>query len=269
MNYMSSLPLPNAEMEALYDGEEFRVPSDNRAAHRWASLEGHSNTRYRLVDLAHRWSTLLDSEGAALTALTLRVADIAELWRSRSDDLFLESMVKADASLRERLQLISYDLGETTDAQLRLEIPGAFAPSSDLLACWRENASHFMDPQAISAVKTGEASAEFSRMLKRLVAAFAQEKRHAGARSATLADNRGDFDAYFQLDVSERFLLLPQRSGTFFSLLYRDLLNCHSEIYAATWGGLNRKADGRLMLHLNPPERRRREGFVKAHETRK
>lgn len=270
MNYMSALPLSDAEAEAIYDEEEFRVPSDNQAVQRWASLEGFSGvTRFGLVDLAHRWSTLLDTDDVALTELTLRASDIAELWRNRSDNLFLESMVRADASLRGRLHLISHHLAGTPDAQLRLDIPGSFAPSSDLIVCWRENATHYLDPQALSSVKTIDASGEFVRMFKRLVGAFAQEKRHSGARSVVLVDNRGEFDSYFQLDVSERFLLTPQRSGSFFNLLYRDLSSCHSEIYAANWGALNRKPDGRLMLELNPPDRKRREGFVKARESRK
>jgi hypothetical protein len=106
-------------------------------------------------------------------------------------------------------------------------------------------------------------------MFKRLLGAFAQEKRYSGTRSAIIADQQGKFDTEFQLDISERFLLVPQMSAEFFALLYRDLLHYKGGIYQEKWGKFVRTSDRKLMLELSPPNKVIREGFVKARETRK
>jgi hypothetical protein len=241
MNFMPSVQKFNSQIDAIFDDEEFQSSGQDV----WKQLSP--------------WLELEPSK--------VRLLDIAKRWEPQANEQFLDAVTKAEALLAD---LDTFEAPASNDNQLKLAIAGSFTPSAKLIDAWKNNASQFADGQAVARVKPIDASAEFSRMFKRLVAAFAQEKRYAGERALNVADQTGEFDTQFQLDVSERFLLVPQKSAAFFALLYRDIVDCGSgKIYSGGWGSFIRKPDRRLMIELTPPKRIKREGFVKAQETRK
>jgi hypothetical protein len=242
MNFMPAVQRFNSQIDAIFDGEEFQSSGEDV----WKQL-----------------SPWLDLEPTKV-----RLLDIAKWWEPQADEQFLEAVTKAEALLLADLHTL--EAPASNDNQLKLAMAGSFTPSAKLIDAWKDNASRFVDGQAVARVKSIDASAEFSRMFKRLVGAFAQEKRYAGERVLNVADQSGEFDTLFQLDVSERFLLVPQKSAAFFALLYRDIVDCGSgKIYSGGWGSFIRKPDRRLVIELTPPKRIKREGFVKAQETRK
>ena len=102
-------------------------------------------------------------------------------------------------------------------------------------------------------------------MLKRLVGSIAQERRAAGISRMVIVDRNGDFDPDFQLDVSERFLLLPQKASQFFAMLHRDFLaHPGRTIFSGAWGTMLIDGHNEIALDLNSPRQVVREGFVKA-----
>ena len=249
MNLMTTVREMNSEIESIYDEEEFFVPVDRDD---------------RISDWSPQssWLKVLPTTGS--------LVEVAKFWGSDADTAFLDAVLRVIGSLEEKEPDSPFG-AETTanDNQLRLPISGDFTPSIELIESWKENASSFGDRETIARAKATEASAEFSRMLKRLLGAFAQEKRYSGLKNALVADGRGEFDTTFQLEISERFLLVPQKSTAFFSLLYRDLLKCGDQIFSGGWGSFVRSPDNQLVLELLPPNRIKREGFVRAQETRK
>lgn len=249
MNLMTTVQEMSSEIDAIYDEEEFFVPLDR-------------------VERVSDWSP--QSLWLKAEPTTVGLLDVAKLWGSDADSAFLDAITRVLASLEEQQPHRPFSAEITAnDNQLSLPILGGFTPSIELIKSWKENASSFGDREIIARAKAAEASAEFSRMLKRLLGAFAQEKRYSGLKDALVADAAGEFDTSFQLEISERFLLVPQKSASFFSLLYRDLLKCGDQIYSGGWGSFIRTPDHRLVLELLPPNGIKREGFVKAQEIRK
>jgi hypothetical protein len=251
MNFMPTVEKMTSAAEALYDEEEFVDLS---------------------VDGVDQWADELSWLVQQPEPVPNSILRIANLWETKADVQFQEAIAKVDTTLKaiERITLVVNDLSSRRNAQLVLPISTSFTPSDELIQSWKENASSYGNREAIMSAKSSEASAEFSRMLKRLIAAFAQEMRYAGARNVVVADQYGDFDANLQLEISERFLLLPQKSTSFFSLLHRDLMSGgEDEIFSGGWGSFVRKSDNRLLLELNRQNTVKRAGFVKAQETRK
>ncbi|MGJ5195188.1 hypothetical protein [Bradyrhizobium sp. HKCCYLRH1030] len=255
MNFMLQ---PTPDFEAIFDSEEICTSNTDTVASDWAnaSISG--------------WTRILQPA-------MVRPLDVARLLQSEQDVAFFQVMERAIARLNVYAPIVLEDSvteavapepAELETSQLALSLSINFVPSEELIEVWRENVSHFPNGQAISGAKVGQASAEFSKMFRRLIGAFAQEKRYSGIRRVIVANENGEFDLDFQLDVSERFLLVPQKSALFFNLLYRDLSNFDDSIFAAGWGALVREPDKTLVLQLQPPNRIKREGFVKAREFR-
>ena len=152
--------------------------------------------------------------------------------------------------------------------QFSFDVTGGFVPSESLLNAWKDAASTY-SIDGLDRAKPAEASALFLHSFKRLVGAFAQEKRSLGQQCNVLIDETGLFNVDFQLDISDRFLLMPQRSSKFFDLLYRDLLQSSSSIVVTgAWGELKREGDGKFVINLTPRNKVSSSDFVKARKVR-
>jgi hypothetical protein len=267
---MDFMPAVAAKFEAFFDEEEIYTSNAETVVSDWAPRRSLST-----------W--MRQSHPASVRPL-----DVVKLWEDQQDVIFQQAVIRALEQLEMRTVIVSYDeaiaphneTGEVSDAevsttpeeesQLALSLSMNFVPSVELIDVWRDNISHFVDGQAIARAKVAQASAEFSKMFRKMMGAFAQEKRHVGGGGVfVIANVGGDFDTAFQLDISERFLLVPQKSTSFFELLYRDLIGCDEKIFTASWGAFVRKPDNTLILELLPPNRINRDGFVKARELRR
>lgn len=268
---MDFMPAVAAKFEAFFDEEEIYTSSAETVVSDWAPRRSLSTWMRQ----SH--------------PVTVRPLDVVKLWEDEQDIIFQQAVVRALEQLEVRTVIVSYDeaiaphneRGEVSEAkastktseeesQLALSLSMNFVPSAELIDVWQDNISHFVDAQVVDRSKVAQASAEFSKMFRKMMGAFAQEKRHAGGGGVFLIANMdGDFDTAFQLDISERFLLVPQKSTSFFELLYRDLIGCDEKIFTASWGAFVRKPDNTLILELLPPNRINRDGFVKARELRR
>lgn len=261
------MPAVAAEFDAFFDEEEIYTSNAETVVSDWAPRRGLS-TWMRQPNI-----------------VSVRPLDVVKLWEDKQDVIFQQAVMRALEQLEVRTIVVSYDgemvphkeaveVSEAVDAsedtQLALSLSINFVPSVELIDVWRESISHFVDGQAVAQAKVAQASAEFSKMFRKMMGAFAQEKRYAEGEGAFLiANESGEFDTAFQLDISERFLLVPQKSTSFFELLYRDLIACDERIFTASWGAFFRKPDNTLILELLPPKKINRERFVKARELRR
>lgn len=151
----------------------------------------------------------------------------------------------------------------------RLPLAGDFTPSSDLLALWRENVEATVtQPRSAFGLSDLEASTEFSRALTSLIGSLGQEFRYAGGPRQKLLAADGRFDPLIQVELCERFLIVPDRSANFLNLLESEMFLYLSEggRFSGGWGNIGLSKPRTMFFLLNGPRFQSEAGFIRAKE---
>lgn len=212
------------------------------------------------VDEVRRiWEHALDvaEETAPIVALDYDVV-LTKTW--------LASIAKVWASFPELASL----RGEPT--QLHLPIDENFYPSKALLTIWQSSVVAMSQEAGVKDVAMPtdrDASREFVRLLKSLVASLGQQARYAETPTDRISKG-GRFSLIFQMELCDRFMIVPDQSGEFLSLLHDELATAlqNGMPINGAWGSVVLNERGDISYRLHPPEYVEANGFVRAKEIR-
>jgi hypothetical protein len=161
---------------------------------------------------------------------------------------------------------VQHDIAE----QPPLKLAGSFTPSEELLRAWRKNVETTLHKARTSYVPDRVASEEFSKAITSVIGSIGQEKRYSEKRSRAIAAENGRFDPLIQVEICERFLIVPDQAARFLALLEREIYEFVSNgpAFAGAWGRLRAEQPRRLVFDLQQPNFRHENNFVRAKEVR-
>lgn len=153
--------------------------------------------------------------------------------------------------------------------QYELPVVGAFAPSSELLKVWKESLALLgaAAGRETAASSDNELAQQFSKSLKGFFGAIGQELRAAGDAYGTVTSG-GRFAPQLQIQLCDRFLIVPDQGSLFLSLLSGEIvatIKAGGGISGA-WGKLALDPRGDIYFQLSRLELPKRTGFKRAQQ---
>jgi hypothetical protein len=156
-------------------------------------------------------------------------------------------------------------------AQLFFPLEGSFSPSKKITDIWIQSvkalAADVNEKTDIVFTSTIEVQHEFTKLLSGLFGTIAQQMRYGAP--AELSITKGDaFTPGYEIQICDRFLILPSLAAQFLSLLREELISAISVggVIKGAWGYVGLNSSGALYFFLTPPEMISDQTFVVAEE---
>lgn len=232
------------------------------------------------------YQTLTEIEGQFLNKQSLLRLGRGQLTEPLGAEFFAGSLVVTSlssfetqlAAWRDEFDLLLRTVTTPKDEvisdqpQLVLPIQGGFTPSEKLVGIWRRNVealAHESGAPFAKALTDSEAAKEFSKALTLLIGSIGQELRYSESPS-TVAASDGMFSSAIQLELCERFLIVPFHANEFLSLLYDEVLAFLKSgmTFSGGWGKLTISRPNKIAFELTAPNYIRNPGFERAKEVR-
>jgi hypothetical protein len=157
--------------------------------------------------------------------------------------------------------------------QLLLPLRGDFAPSKGLTDFWvrgvRALAKEANVPESSLALAASdtEIQQEFTKMLFSLLGTVAQQLRYGDRESVDITKD-GRFMVRYQIQLCDRFLIVPDEADKFLSLLRQEMVTAISNgsRIGGAWGRIALHRSGELRYVLAPPNMASDPAFVRSEE---
>jgi hypothetical protein len=151
-------------------------------------------------------------------------------------------------------------VGQST-LQLSLGLGGDFSPSMRLVDIWIDSVTAIANDASISSERIALpadkrlAQQEFAKSLKSLLAMIAQKLRHSKPAGVAITKD-GKFSASYEIQICDRFLILPSSSAEFLSLLKEELTSAFKggAGVRGAWGNIAVNSQNELYFNLVPPQ---------------
>lgn len=141
--------------------------------------------------------------------------------------------------------------------QFALRIVGDFSPSKKLTDIWVSCLSALGNEagRKVHVAEDSEIAQEFSKILSSLLGTIAQQLRYESP-SDTLVTRQQRFTAYYQIQLCDAFLIIPDQAAEFLGLLYTELSNFlrADGTLSGDWGELRISSAKELFFKLSPPD---------------
>jgi hypothetical protein len=158
---------------------------------------------------------------------------IDEAWnralaRTRKDEGATDALVP-DLALLDAIKIA--DSAKDDGPQEILPLEGTYSPSKALVEVWVESVLALASDAGISVDKIAvaqdrvEAQQEFAKTLLSLLGATAQRLRYRTGNSSTQITTGGNFTPSFQIQLCDRFFILPSKSSDFLIMLKTELVS--------------------------------------------
>jgi hypothetical protein len=226
-------------------------------------IEGQFLNQQNFLRLAHaRFGERPHAEffamGPVISSLSSYNTHLAA-WRDEVDVLLATAILPSERAI----------FGEP---QLVLPIHGGFTPSEKLVNLWRLNVESLARDSGVrfaKALSDSEAAKEFSKTLTLLIGSIGQELRYSESPS-TIAASNGMFSSTMQLELCERFLILPFHAHEFLTLLYGEILDFlkSGTTFSGGWGKLTIPRPNEIAFQLTAPNYINDPDFERAKEVR-
>ncbi len=154
--------------------------------------------------------------------------------------------------------VVDFLVSAEDEIQENLPLKGTFSPSKALVEIWIESVLALASEAGVSAVGIAvardrvEAQQEFAKTLLSLLGAAAQRLRYR-TKNSNMHITAGDsFTPSFQIQLCDRFFILPSRSSEFLTMLKEELVSAlkSGTIIAGAWGAVQLGAAGDLVYVL-------------------
>jgi hypothetical protein len=122
--------------------------------------------------------------------------------------------------------------------------------------------------QDISMPTARESGKEFVRLLKSLLGSMGQQARYSEGR-VDMISKAGHFSLSLQIELCDRFMIIPDQAGEFLSLLHDELRDAlrNGMPLSGAWGSVVVDGDD-ISYRLTPPSFVESSGFTRAKEIR-
>jgi len=274
VNNLALLAFSGASSDATIDESVVVSPADEV---REALKREHSLRLSGLFRSSHFSLPVKPSASELTIESVLEIFDeLAAQYRPAADfvafDKILDQLVVNAAEQGEGADVESnFSLPQSPLKESRLPLAGAFTPSEDLLEIWRQNVEATLG-QSRSAFGLSDrvASAEFGKALTSLVGALGQEFRYAGGPRQIILATDGRFEPLVQVELCERFLIVPDQSSNFLALLESEMHFFLSSggLFSGGWGDVRLSEPRSMLFVLKERNVRSESGFVRAKELR-
>jgi hypothetical protein len=216
------------------------------------------------------WQKAVGADAVVMRAAPAGSNDVYHIVFEIKTSTWAASKAKVLASFRELAVAAAHAPVEQVQ-QLVLPIDAEFRASKELLKIWQSSISAMTREAGLEGIAMPterEAGKEFAKLLRALIGSVAQQSRYSGAPAALISKG-GRFSVPFQIELCDRFMIIPDQSGEFLSLLHSELsraLQNGLEIKGA-WGSVVNQG-GDIAFRLTPPSFETVPGFVRAKEIR-
>jgi len=162
---------------------------------------------------------------------------------------------------------------ESPKAQLTFLLRGDFAPSKGITDFWvrgvkalAQEANVLSSGITLASTQT-EIQQEFGKMLTSLFGRLGQQLRYARDRDLNIT-RAGRFLLPYQIQICDRFLIIPDEAAAFFQMLRDELIAAISNgaSIEGSWGRVTVNPAGELCYLLTPPKMVHDPSFVPSEE---
>jgi hypothetical protein len=146
---------------------------------------------------------------------------------------------------------------------------GGFTPSKALADFWVRGVKALAreNKQSVDAISEMEIQQEFAKTLTSVFGTLAQQLRYGGGRDCAITRS-SRFVLPYQIELCERFFIIPDEAGTFLTMLRDELgtgVSAGARIQGA-WGRIDLDDSGDLQYVLTPPSMASDPTFVPSEE---
>lgn len=286
---MTTLPNPGVILVAWHRGEspdEFSASPEQtmREVLRERSLAFGSED-----DLASEWKRLF--VGEQITEITAQgisgiTRHVAELIKNQQVEFMALADAVANVTVTVRSGFLTNHLVDESDFFVP-EIPeldrsfasnapfiplysktDRFVPSKTLTDLWIASVKSFAkDALSTEPAVPDEADVqkEFTKLLTGLFGTIGQQLRYEGSSDTNITQG-GAFTPSFEVEISDRLLILPSRAARFLSLLRDELITAirAGAVFEGAWGRVVLNGFAELQYALVPRNRNKKSEFVPA-----
>lgn len=164
---------------------------------------------------------------------------------------------------------VSWEAQVAPVGQLSLALRGTFAPSRPLTEFWVRGVTAFAQRAQATPIEytTGSLQEEFANSLTSLLGSMGQRVRYGATRNHNFTEG-GRFLLEYQVQLCDRFLVIPDEAAAFLQMLREELFSAVSNgcRIEGAWGRVTATADGDLRFALTPPNIVRDPDFVRSEE---